>query len=66
VPVLTLVAGQWLDDFGAYDQFLLDYKNTGIILMNVRVVGARRQCHQVVRETLNSFWANRVGTDHHR
>jgi hypothetical protein len=59
------ICGQWLDDLGTDDQSLLDDQDASIVVVNARVVSARGDCHQVIRESLNAVWANGVGTNHH-
>ena len=50
--------GHWLYDLGRDDQALLDNQDTCIVVVDARVVRARSDRHQVIRESLDSVWAH--------
>ena len=49
---------QRLDDLWRDNQALLDDQNTGVVVVDTRVVRARGDRHKVVREPLDSIWAD--------
>lgn len=62
---IALVLRQRLNYLRADYQLLLDHHENGIIAMHACVVGVGSHCDQVVRETLDTLWANRMRSNHH-
>jgi len=65
VPVLALVSGLRLDDLWTDNQLLLNHQHGSIILIEVGLISARGNGHQVVRESFDTVWTNRVRSYHH-
>lgn len=65
LPMNCRIWSKRLDDLWTDDQSLLDNKDTCVILMDTWRVSARCDCHQVIWESLNTIWADWMGSDHH-
>ena len=54
------------DDLWRDYQALVDTQDACVVVILTRVISARGNRHQVVREALDTIGTDRVGADHHR